>query len=172
MSNNKVGVGVSKNLPEVTDRAIRAIVALTGENAEALAKKTPDEIFQFLSFLLHCKKEALIKLLVEHDQNQELDIVSLLKMWKLVNKGKVHGKKREFKGLDDELYRYLKFFSAQKGDKARYDVDNHLLGSTSADVEMKKSVFPVVMGNIKSILDKLSYAKVANSNHVEAVDRR
>jgi hypothetical protein len=179
MSNSKIVKGISKNLPEITDKAIRAIGMLTGESQEVLAQKSRDEIFQQLSFLLRCEKDKLLKLLIEHDQNQELDLLSILKMWQLVNKGKVPGKKREFKGMEDETYKHLKILFSRLGDEARYRVEN-LLGSASSDINFSsvnsanttRKPLIVMSGGLQVLLNKAtSHAQAVNNNQLENTRR-
>jgi hypothetical protein len=100
MSNNKITVGVSKSAPELKNRAISLIVALSGEDPMVLAHKTEDELLQYLSYLLKMEKQKLEDLLVEHDQAKEEDLVNLMKHWKTIAKGKMNVAKRISSGKE------------------------------------------------------------------------
>ncbi len=133
MSNNRITVGVSKIAPELKNRAISLIVALSAEDPMVLAHKTEDELLQYLSYLLKMEKQKLEDLLVEHDQAKEEDLVNLMKHWKTIAKGKMKGKKKEFGSLENEVYKYLKILFSKRGDQARFAADNQL-GPLGSDV--------------------------------------
>ncbi|MFN8912528.1 MAG: hypothetical protein ACK5V4_07140, partial [Alphaproteobacteria bacterium] len=63
MSNNRITVGISKGLPQEKDRAIKIIVAFTGENPNKLSKLSMDELVQYLGFIMQCEKEKIEELL-------------------------------------------------------------------------------------------------------------
>lgn len=162
MSNNKITLGVSKSAPEMKNRAISLIVALSGEDPMVLAHKTEDELLQYLSYLLKMEKGKLEELLVEHDQAKEEDLVSLMKHWKAVAKGKMKGKKKEFGSLENEVYKYLKILFAQRGDQARFAVENQT-GALTSDVnnsavnpQKRNNSVNVVNSESKALFEKIS----------------
>lgn len=162
MSNNKITVGVSKSAPELKNRAISLIVALSGEDPMVLAHKTEDELLQYLSYLLKMEKQKLEDLLVEHDQTKEEDLVNLMKHWKTITKGKMKGKKKEFGSLENEVYKYLKILFAKRGDQARFAAENQLgaLGSdvNNSAINNKNQSKPVNVLNSesKALFEKIS----------------
>jgi stage III sporulation protein SpoIIIAA len=129
---NHTGIGLEVNLPEAKDRAVKLIVQLTGENPEKLHKMHIEDLIQYLSKLMQCRKEQIEELLVEHDQSKELDEVTLAMLWKLIGKGVVKGQKHTLGTIPEASFNQLKFIMAMLGDMARFRVENGLgaAGST------------------------------------------
>lgn len=136
MSNNRITVGISKGLPQEKDRAIKIIVAFTGENPAKLSKLSMDELMSYIGFIMHCEKEKVEELLREHDQNQELDEVSIKALWKLVSKGTLQAKEKDFGTMSKKSYEQLKFLMAGMMRIAMIRAEN-MLGSASSTITVQ-----------------------------------
>lgn len=169
MSNNKKAEEISKVLPQETDRAVKLIAALTGEEPAKIAARTPDEIFQHLAFLLKCEKEKIEDLLREHNQSEELDPVSIARLWKLDAKHIVKGKKSKFGSMVEPFLQKLLFLMGQKADRLRFMAENAMTNAASS--EMITSLKPQIsVSNNSRIASRLDFNKMmekaANSNSV------
>lgn len=167
MSNNKITQQISKVLPQETDRAIKLIAALTGEEAAKIAAMTPEEIFQYLAFLLKCEKKKVEELLREHNQSEELDPVSIARLWKLDAKHIVKGKKSKFGSMVEPFLQKLLFLMGQKTDRLRFMAENAMTNAASS--EMITSLKPQIsVSNDSRIATRLDFNKMmekaANSN--------
>ncbi|MFN5381746.1 MAG: hypothetical protein ACK5AV_00805 [Alphaproteobacteria bacterium] len=136
MSNNRITVGISKGLPQEKDRAIKIIVAFTGENPNKLSKLSMDELVQYLGFIMQCEKEKIEELLREHDQNQELDEVSIKALWKLVSKGTIKAQEKDFGTMPKKSYEQLKFLMSGLMRMAMIRAEN-MLGSQTSTVTVQ-----------------------------------
>ncbi|MCE2991865.1 MAG: hypothetical protein LW825_02930 [Candidatus Jidaibacter sp.] len=169
---NVTNLSIEVNLPEVKDRAVRLISALTGENSLHLNKMHIGELIQYLSNLMKCKEEQIQQLLVEHDQNQELDEVSLAMLWKLVNKGVVKGKKHSLGSIPEASFNQLKFIMAILGDNARFRVENGLgrAGSTITTSTVQKPTANLINSTsfFSSKQAAVAINSIANSNVLSA----
>ncbi|MDF3047642.1 MAG: hypothetical protein K0R73_760 [Candidatus Midichloriaceae bacterium] len=165
---NATKLSIEVNLPEVKDRAVRLIAALTGEEPLRLHKMHIAELIQYLSNLMKCKEEQIQQLLVEHDQNQELDEVSLAMLWKLFNKGIVKGKKHSLGSIPQAGFDQLKFIMAMLGDNARFRVENGLgrAGSTitTSTIEKPRSNLINSTSFFSSKQAAVAINSIANSN--------
>lgn len=126
-----ITMGVSKNLPEVKDKAVSLIAALTGENPEKLHKMHIDVLVQYLGYLMQCEEKMIEALLVEHDPNTELDEVRLADLWRLVNKGIVKKKEKTLGSIPKESYEQIKFIMGMLANLTRFRADNNLGAGTS-----------------------------------------
>ncbi len=113
-----VSSGLSKDLPSAIQHAVDLIVALTGENPNVLVKMTPEELITILCKLLQAEKEKVEELLESHDQNQEMDMISLAHLWKLVQKSKIKAKKSKFGSMDDKAREFQLFETARRMEQA------------------------------------------------------
>lgn len=127
----KITMGVAKNLPEMKDRAVRLIAALTGENPEKLHKMDMDLLVQYLGYLMQCDAEMTEALLVEHDLNTELSDVRLADLWKLVNKGVVKKREKTLGSMPKEVFEQIKFIMGMLANLTRFKADNNIAGSVS-----------------------------------------
>jgi len=171
MSNNKITQNVSKTLPQETDRAIKLIAALTGEDPQKFHGMQPEEIFQYLAFLLKCEKKKIEELLREHDQNQELDSASIARLWKLDSKHVVKGKKSKFGSMVEPFFQKLLFLMGQKADRMRYLTENGL--AHTANSEMMTTLKPQIsVTDNPKLMHQLDFNKLlrnaANSNSLGA----
>lgn len=170
MSNNKLSVGLNKLLPQETDRAIKLIAALTGEHPNKFANMQPEEIFQFLSFLLKCEKKKVEELIREHNQSEELDTNSIARLWKLDARHVVKGKKSKFGSMIEPFFQKLMFLMGQKADRLRFMAENGM--STSVNSEAVTSLRPQIsVSNNPKLLHQLDFKKMlehANTNSISA----
>ncbi len=166
---SNTGIGIEVNLPETKDRAVKLIVQLTSENPLKLHKMHIDELIQYLSQLMQCKKKQIEELLVEHDQSKELDEVTLAMLWKLVSKGVVKNRKHTLGTIPEASFNQLKFIMAMLGDMSRFRVENGLgvAGSTITTPTTGDKNQPAVI-NRNSFLNshqvEVSTRAIANSN--------
>lgn len=128
---SKITMGVSKGLPQEKDRAVRLIIAFTGENPSKLAKMSMDQLLDILSYILKCEKNKVASLLREHDQNIEIDDVGVKALWHLVSKGVVKPKKSKFATLTNEVYDQLKFLMSSLVRSALFRAENQAGPATS-----------------------------------------
>ncbi|MFI4983706.1 MAG: hypothetical protein ACHP6I_00740 [Rickettsiales bacterium] len=161
MAANSIAAQISKALPEETDQAIHLIAALTGENPAKLAKMSKDELFTFLGFLLKCRKEQIQNLLREHDQNTSLDAVSLAKLWKLVAKHSMPGKKRLFATLDEKVYEDIRIRTARLSDQITRKIE---LGEALQKTSIPSGNKVPALVNMQKVLHRLNLLSAANSN--------
>lgn len=127
----KITMGVAKNLPEIKDRAIRLIAALTGESPEKLHKMDMDVLVQYLGYLMQCDSKMTEALLVEHDHNTELSEVRLADLWRLVNKGIVKKKEKTLGSIPKEAFEQIKFVMGMLANLTRFRADNNISGVIS-----------------------------------------
>jgi hypothetical protein len=136
------GLGKAKNLPKEIDLAVQLIASLTGEDPGKISELPSGEIITYLSKLLNLKKELVANLLREHNQTQELDLVNLAHLWKLVNKGVVKDNKQKFGSISDSAYTLLKFIASQK--------------VRDADLRAKNTSTPTSETTIPNTIDKIT----------------
>lgn len=165
---NKITSGVSKHLPQSTDQAIQLITALTGESPSNLAKLPIEEIITILCKLLQTEREKVEALLESHDQNQELDTISLAHLWKLVSRKIIPNKKQKFGALPDKAFEEVMFLNARKMDETRYRIQNNLGPATSGymtSIPAKQApAASVSSSTLAPVMHRLSVALAANSN--------
>lgn len=98
-----LGVNKGKDLPDHLEFAVSLISSLTGEEPDRLHTLSEDELITYLSFILKCEKDKVLRLITHHNTNQELDFVTLSKLWKLVNRNIVKGPSRKKNGIPEKV---------------------------------------------------------------------
>ena len=157
---SRIAAQISKTLPEETDKAMKLVAALTGEDSGKLAKMTTDELLTYLGFLLKCKKEHVQSLLREHDQNTILDSVSLAKLWKLVAKHSIPSKRRLFATLDEKVYEDMRIRTARLSDLITRRIE---LGEALEKTSMQSTNKVSAQVDMQKIIHRLGLT-VANNN--------
>jgi hypothetical protein len=164
---NKLTSGVSINLPNSIQQAIKLIAALTGEDERKLGKLPPEELITILCKLLEYEKDKVANLLESHDQNQELDFISLAHLWKLVKKRVVPNKKQKFGTVPDKVFEEFLIHNYKRTNDARYRTDNKLGAGTSSYLTSipPQSVKPAIsVSQLSPIMHRINHALAVNSN--------
>lgn len=161
--------GVSINLPNSIQQAIQLIAALTGEDQRKLGKLPPEEIITILCKLLEYEREKVQALLESHDQNQELDSVSLAHLWKLVKKRVVPNKKQQFGVVPDKVFEEFLVHNYKRMNDTRFRTDNKLGAASSnylTSIPSQQVKPSISVDKLSPIMHRISHALTANSNEV------
>lgn len=76
----------SKDLPDYIQEMIAIIAEVTGISISQLEAMSETDLNFYLSFVIHNHYEKVMQYLHKHNQNMEVDSVSKIKLWKLINK--------------------------------------------------------------------------------------
>jgi hypothetical protein len=107
MSNHNAQ-SVEFNLPESKDGLIKAIVAITGEDARLLHTKSIAELKSHLGKLAKSLADTKDRLFEEHNQSTEYSDLEAFEKWRLVDRGILKGSKNRFgKKVTEERMRFL-----------------------------------------------------------------
>jgi len=161
MSHN-LDIQLDKTLPKETDLAIKLIAALTGEDPAKFHGMSADEIFQHLAFLMKCRKEKILELLREHDQNEALDLNELSRLWKLSAKNVVRGRKSTMGSTPTAFVEKILFLMAQRMDVVRILTENGLGSAALTSEAMTNQKFSISLKD-KHIISSPSFAAKAIS---------
>jgi hypothetical protein len=154
-----VSADKGKMLPQDVDFAIALICSLTGEEPDKLHKLHHEQILTYLSYLLKCEKQKVINLLRNHNQNQNLDFISLAKLWRLVSKGIINQKPRRTGVQQEAVQTNIEFQMATRSHNAMLSPPTSNSYSTSASaVQTESEPAKVDIKALRPLMVKMSIA--------------
>lgn len=146
-----LGVDKSKSLPNHLEFAVHLISSLTGEDPSKLAQLTEGDLVTYLSFLLKCEKDKVMKLISHHNQNQDLDFITLSKLWRLVNKNVVKNATKTKKGLPEKVFHEIERQIFTRAELAMINPDLRLAPASTASVnQVRKSQPKIDIAKLRS----------------------
>jgi viroplasmin and RNaseH domain-containing protein len=149
---------IRSDISEAKVMAIALISELTGENPEKLETLSTDHLFTLLSFLLKCEKEKILKLFRNYDNNKQFDPASLNQLWKLIHKGILETKKREFGTIDNKVFEQIKLMSSSKVEEIMIKGDLLTQDTNKSSLQAKVSL-DRVKNLLSLITQKIDQAK-------------
>lgn len=168
---NKMAMGASISMPNSIQQAIRLISALTGEDQRKLSKLPAEEIMTILCKLLEYEREKVEELLENHDQNQELDSISLAHLWKLVKKRVVPNKKQKFGAVPDKVFEEFLIHNYKRTNDTRHRTQNNLGIATSnylTSIPLQSTKPSISVEQLSPIMHRINHAlAAANTNAIE-----
>jgi len=173
MSNNRLNAGISISMPDSIQVAINLVAALSGKDPRELAKLNPNEIMTILAKLIESEKEKVMELLESHDENQQLDAVSLAYLWKLVDKKIVKDKGQKFGSIPNKTFEEIQLHQYKRIRDTIHRTINNLGAATSSyTTSIPKIPLPtsIKVDSLSPIMHRMKHAlEVANGNAVGLV---